>query len=927
MNNNLCLRPTDYFIFSFICMLCYFGNAQTSKTLVVEHYEKIEKSNHSYLSKIERINQLLELEKMSIDSLTLSDLYHRYSKLNFRNKDYKHAIIHGKKALEIQKEFTDSLPQLINNTYNNLAYYYWYSEDKTNAIKTFKTLIKQPFKDKFTIRAYAINLAKLLIERGDYYTLLDYLQEAEHTIMKQNNSLLNRELYSVYLSFSNVYSRTNKIEHYYKAIEYLKKTEKTISHLPDQKLIKTKIIINNRYGSIYDELKEYNKAISYYGKALSLSLKTQKKDSLNIAKIYNNLGYIYIGINKPEIAFKYYQNSLIYNPYHTSAFDNLGDYYLNQGSFEQALIHYQKAISFNCYEYDKLNFYELPSIEVLQQSDNKIELVNDLTDKAKAWLQFYTKTKNKEYLEYALTTIFRADELIDIIRSASYEQQSKFFWRKRGVDLYMLATSISYQLNQPENAFYFIEKSKSLSLLENLTHEEAKKLGGLPEVLQEKEHVLKHEILLASQKIIDEISFTKKDRQSLVFKKKRNYEEFLKSLEKEYPNYYNYKKKIDLVSYKETQQKVTETNTVIIQYILSDEEGYGMYIASDTPHLFTIPNVRVLQKEILDLRKLLQRPLFSIKDQNLYKALSFSIFKKLFPFIDTLKLYKKNKKIIIIPDHTLQYLPFETLITNNDNTNIVDNYFINDFEISYLYSISLSKSAEHINKSPTQNLIGFAPIHFEKHKLVDLKKSEEKMKKIQRLFGGNMLTKKNASKSNFIKESSTYKTIHLSTHASSMGNQDPWIAFYDEKLYLNELYFIKTQAELVILDACKTGIGALQPGEGTMSITRGFFHAGAKSVVSSLWNTNEKSNNEIILNFYNYLKKGISKSSALRNAKLDYLKTHQGSEVSPYFWGPLIVQGNIDSIQLSANSQTSLWIYILLSGVLLLITLYLRRKF
>ncbi|WP_159025740.1 CHAT domain-containing protein [Aquimarina sp. Aq78] len=907
-------------------MSYHFGNAQASKVLVLESYEKIEKSNNSYLSKVKEINQLLELEKMNMDSITLSNIYHRYGKLNFRNKDYEHAIMHGKKALEIQKKFTDSLPQLINNIYNNLAYYYWYSEDKINAIKTFKTLINQPFKDKFTIRAYAIGLAELFIERGDYYTLLDYLQEAEHTIIKQNDSLLNKELYSVYLSFSNVYSRTNKIEHYYKAIEYLKKTEKTISHLSDQKLIKTKIIINNRYGSIYDELKEYNKAINYYDKALSLSLKNKNKDSINIAKIYNNLGYIYMRIDKPEIAFKYYQNSLIYNPYHTSAFDNLGDYYLYHEGFEQALLHYQKAINFNCHKYDESDFYELPPIEVLQQSENQTELVNDLTDKAKAWLQFYTKTKNKEYLEHALTTIFRADELIDIIRSASYEQQSKFFWRKRGVDLYMLATSISYLLNQPENAFYFIEKSKSLSLLENLTHEEAKKLGGLPEVLQEKEHVLKHEILLASQKIIDDVTFTKKDRQSLVFKKKRNYEEFLKSLEKEYPNYYNYKKEIDLVSYEETQQKAIETDTVIIQYILSDEEGYGMYIASDTTHLFKISNIQVLQKEILDLSNFLQQPLFSVKDQNLYKTLSFSIFKKLFPFMDTLKLFK-NKKIIIIPDHTLQYLPFETLITNDDNANIANNYFINDFEISYLYSISLSKSINHTNKSPTQNLIGFAPIHFEKHNLVDLKKSGKKMREIQRLFGGNMFTKKNASKSNFIKESSSYKAIHLSTHANSMSNQDPWIAFYDEKLYLNELYFIKTQAELVILDACKTGIGALQPGEGTMSITRGFFHTGAKSVVSSLWNTNEKSNNEIILSFYTYLKKGMSKSSALRNAKLDYLKTHQGSELSPFFWGPLIVQGNIDSIQLSANSQTSLWIYIVLSVVLLLIILYLRRKF
>ncbi|WP_299435011.1 CHAT domain-containing protein [uncultured Aquimarina sp.] len=921
MTNNHLLPSTLNRVFSVLCIIfTYIGNAQS----IIDQYHKIENSDVSYDTKTNTIEQWIESQKNSIDSIQLSSIYNSYSKLNYNNKDYKKAIIYGHKALEIQKEYIDSIPELVNKTYNNLAYFYYYSGDETNAIKTFKKLIKQKHKDKYSIKAYTVGLANLFIERGDYYKLLDYLQEAEHIIEKQNDTVLNKEMYSVYLSFSRVYFQTGKRENYQKAIEYLKKTENSIAHLSDNSRKKQKIIIYNRYGNIYDELKENLKAISYYNKALSLILSLEKINGYRIAVIYNNLGYIHARTNQQETAYFHYQKGLQYDPQHISIFDNLGDYYLQKKEYKKALVHYQKAINYsidNDLEYDKV-----PSLESLIPSTNKIDLVNDLKDKANAWLQFYNETQNTTYLQHALSTIIRADQLIDIIRSESSEQRSKFFWRKKGVDLYILATSICYTLNKHKDAFYFMEKSKSLSLLENLTHEEAKNRGGLPDSLQEKEYALKYKILLASQKPLKEGYFSESDRRSLIFQRKRDYEEFLKSLEKEYPNYYSYKKEIDIVSFKESVQEVTKNNTALVQYILSDQEGYGMYITSDKVSFFKIADISKLDKEIITLNTLLHRPLFSIEDQEIYKKTSFSIASQLLPFISDIKT-KVNKKITIIPDHILQYIPFEVLTIHPSAKNIQDSYLINFIETSYQYSMSLSKSTDKTIRSSSQNILGFAPINFENHQLSDLKKSEDKMNEIKGLFDGDFFTEKNASKNNFINKSSDYKTIHLSTHASSMSNQEPWIAFYDEKLTLNELYFIKQQAELVILDACRTGIGELQPGEGIMSLTRGFFHSGAKSVISSLWNTNEKSTNKIVLNFYKHLKKGLPKSSALHQSKLEYLHNHQGSETSPYFWGPLVLHGNTDTLLLSNNSQMNLWIYPFLFILLFFIIFFVKKKF
>ena len=67
------------------------------------------------------------------------------------------------------------------------------------------------------------------------------------------------------------------------------------------------------------------------------------------------------------------------------------------------------------------------------------------------------------------------------------------------------------------------------------------------------------------------------------------------------------------------------------------------------------------------------------------------------------------------------------------------------------------------------------------------------------------------------------------------------------------LYFLKNQKDLVVLNACKTLSGEFQKGEGVFNLMRGFTNAGAKSVVGSLWDINEKASLEITTQFYSNL--------------------------------------------------------------------------
>lgn len=57
-----------------------------------------------------------------------------------------------------------------------------------------------------------------------------------------------------------------------------------------------------------------------------------------------------------------------------------------------------------------------------------------------------------------------------------------------------------------------------------------------------------------------------------------------------------------------------------------------------------------------------------------------------------------------------------------------------------------------------------------------------------------------------------------------------------------------------------------------MSLARSFRQAGVPNIVMSLWQADDESTRTIMEFFYSYLKAGMDKDDALRNAKLDFLK-------------------------------------------------------
>jgi CHAT domain-containing protein len=110
-------------------------------------------------------------------------------------------------------------------------------------------------------------------------------------------------------------------------------------------------------------------------------------------------------------------------------------------------------------------------------------------------------------------------------------------------------------------------------------------------------------------------------------------------------------------------------------------------------------------------------------------------------------------------------------------------------------------------------------------------------------------------------------------------------------LGLQDVYRLQAPVDLVVLSACRTGLGKDVRGEGLIGLTRGFMYAGAASVVASLWKVDDEATAELMKRFYaNMLREGMTPAAALRAAQNSIRQQPQWS--SPYYWAAFTLQGD-----------------------------------
>ncbi len=853
-------------------------------------FAQLDSNPDSLLTEYKKQNELTKYAELAHDiSLT-------YNTKGDVSKALKYGLLEVKfkKHLSLEKQ---------KNSLFNLGLFFFKTENYAKSIEAYNKVIDSFSIDEQTYIAYSQN-ARNYKELGDYFQAVNYLKKGLENPEKIATKRLPR-IYLSYIILNNMIGSHKSIlenKKLYKIVDSLS----TITTLSETNLYS----LNNEYGIFYksDFNYNFNKSKYYYLKNLKKDLENNNQEM--IASSYNNLGVLY-NKEKKDSAIFFINKGIEHtqkNTYLTSLHINKSEYYFNKGKTKEALKTLQQALQLTIPTKIDSAITFSPSFKTLTTSKNKILSLLVLKEKSKYILENKVLSKDSELLQVAYTSISLADKLIDAIRMESNESQSKLLWQEEASETFMLGVKACYKLNKPEEAFYFIEKNKALLLLENIKQNRLKLSSKIPLEILQKEQDFKKGIYAIENELNKSSSKVLKDQYHSL---KIEYNSFKESLNSNYPEYYSSKQPITITSMDAIKNSL-DKNTTILEYIVNKEEGFVLTITKNSVHLFKLDKAENLEAEITEYLKLLQKPLNTSEELKDYKKLSNQLCSYLLPFKN--KDILKNK-LIIVPDYTLQNLPLESLKKD-------DRYLIEDFEISYTYSLSFLEKNKKLKREAKQECIAFAPKTFTYDNLKTLPRSEAEAKTISELLNGKVLLDATANKTNFFKEINKHKIIHLATHANANDSISPWIAFKNDKLYLNELYTTKNQAELVVLNACNSSLGEIKSGEGVFSLARGFFYSGANSVVSSLWNVNDKSNAAITTSFYKYLKDGKTKSASLRQAKLDYLNSHSLSEASPYYWSTLILIG--DNSAIYSNNKTLY--YIILSVFLCIFLFFILKK-
>jgi CHAT domain-containing protein len=597
----------------------------------------------------------------------------------------------------------------------------------------------------------------------------------------------------------------------------------------------------------------------------------------------------------------------------------------DNGESEKALEEIQKLLFSGIEENTGYSSIENPRLELIEPV---LWSINVLKAKYKILWDLYLKNHDNNYLLTASETSELIIGLLEKVRINISEDDSRLVLGDRFRDSYLYTIrdfDLCYKNTGNKDflykAFEYSEKSKVAGLLASTRELKATQFHIPPEIA-DLERKLKTEISFYEAKISEENSKRLPDAplisdwKGLVLGAIQRRDSLINLFEKEYPEYYSIKYNTEVIKPGDIP-RIAGRNTNYLNYVVSDTVLYIFLANRKYLKLLTVPIDSGFFENIRQFRDMLSMPRDNAKSNfSRYTQIGSNLYKEI---IEPARKYLISNKLLISPDNILSYIPFEAIPVRQitDEIALFNDipFLMKDFSISYTYSATMLAESVKKDFSSSNSLIAFAPVYTGsinvdsilktrqagKSVLYDLQFARMEAEYVTKLTGGKLYINNGAKESVFKAEAGKYDIIHLAMH-TVLNDQYPMYSkmlFYqgndsteDGNLNTYEVYGVPLRAKMVILSSCNTGTGILHSGEGILSLARGFIYSGSQSVIMSMWEIEDRSGAEIVKNYYKYLKRGATKSNALRKARLEYLENADMLRSHPYFWSSLVVYGN-----------------------------------
>lgn len=869
------------------------------------------KENNEEALKYQLMAKKLIAEKLAIDSFLYGVCLLNLSSIIHERRNLTESLGYNKQAINIlEKANYDK--QTLANSLNNMALTQDIIGDHSSAILNIKKAIKYQTEvlgnTHLDLAWSHYNLGIIFMNQKDYWTAKRYYLKNLEMLKKLNRQEVNsknKDFIKVFQRLAHCYIKLNELD----STEY--------------------------YAKKAFALQEADRSFRKY---LTLEIYTdlqtnQGKTSVAIKSGYEAIRLAHIAFNKfdkhPNLARQY---------------THLGEIYQKANQIDSAVYYFHEAFQYLAHGFEDKDIRSVPKAE---QCFTEFKVIRSLNGKARALYLRYLQSRDIRDLKASLATYEMTHEFIGRLKQDFSTMGSKQQLAGDVLEVYEGAIETALALHEAtgnqaylEKAFFFAEANKAIILLESMNERMAQSASDIPDSLLEKEKQYRVDIAYYERSVNEEHNKeTEPDADKIkkwedqLYTLRREYQQLIDQFETQYLKYFKLKYDTQLAGLGAVRKNLLDRKTAFLEYFVGLEKVFLFQITKNDFQVFSFEKSEHFQEDMQELLQLARKKQVIATEANRLQELMYQVYQN-YVAKGVEALPARIDRLLIVPDDVLNLVPFEILSSSKEE----ERYLIQDYSIGYAYSATLSQRGQAKKKQQAEHLfLGFAPSFSNQiaenrdcsgEVLANLTHSVNEITEIQALLGGEAMFGNQANRDFFLDQAAHYKIIHLATHAC-MDEENPMqskVFFADEPIINQELFNLNLSADMAVLSACNTGSGQLVKGDGVMSLSKGFIHAGCPSALVSLWSVDDYSTSEIMISFYKYLKKGQSKDKAIRNAKLEYLASADKVKRHPFYWAAFIHMGDSVPLDLGGGVRNWMWISLIGLGFLGALSLWSRNR-
>ena len=223
--------------------------------------------------------------------------------------------------------------------------------------------------------------------------------------------------------------------------------------------------------------------------------------------------------------------------------------------------------------------------------------------------------------------------------------------------------------------------------------------------------------------------------------------------------------------------------------------------------------------------------------------------------------------VLVSADRGLQAIPFSALARQGQ-------YAVDNLSFSFTPSLSLTDLSIPLANPDLDEILIMGSTEFSG--LAPLPYVNQEVQNIAQYYGGQSVLGERFTSSRAVSDlrSSSESLIHLATHADFKGGKPDESMIYtsDGSISFEDFKSIRRQRQanpinLFVLSACRSALG---DSDSEMGLAGMALQAGSKSAIGSLWYVDDVATSAFFSQFYRYLSRGVTKSTALTQTQRDF---------------------------------------------------------